>query len=141
MSSDLPTALPTGRPLARSYAAYMDDPQRISAEVRIAGAKAPSIAEIKGYVRDRKMKPYRIPEPPFGAHEAHDYARQTADMAPRSRLFVALLERERAMSAEWAKAQGALRSTALAQPEHVNRAWDRETERAWLANEELGPCE
>jgi hypothetical protein len=55
---------------------------------------------------------------------------------PGDEAFLAALERERAISAEWAKAMGALDSPALRQPAIVDRAWDRETELAWRQNGE-----
>lgn len=140
MSADLPDSFShsSSMAMARVLVSYMDNPQAIRRRILEDFERAPSITGIERMRRDYLAGPQKAPEKPFKLHEGY-YPAEAAERAQEAtRRFVQALERERALSADRARAQGALDSPALRNPQVVDRAWDREMETAWLANGELG---
>lgn len=138
MASDLPeTRHESGHAMARVLATYIDDPERIQTLVHRefgSGGKL-SLTTIEALRAAHLRKP--APDAPHKPHDGYYPADASERAATLSRRFVEALERERALSVERAKAQGALDSPSLRQPAIVDQAWDRETEAAWLQNTEL----
>lgn len=137
MAGDLPeTGWTSSTEMARVLATYIDDPQVIRSRVLEDFDRAPAHITIKRMRAEHLAGPKRTPDAPFKPHEGHYPEEATENAKAASNRFLAALERERAISVEWAKAQGALDSPALRQPAIVDRAWERETQRAWLENGE-----
>lgn len=140
MSSDLPEArFRTGYQMASVLVTYLDDPQRVREAIRDEfpeGCKL-GLSEIRAMRKAHLESLIRTPE----THKPHE-GYYPADVFERAivanKRFVEALERERALSVERAKRQGALHSPSLRKPEIVNQAWDREIEAARRANTEFG---
>jgi hypothetical protein len=139
MASDLPDieGYRSSTDMARVLSSYMDDADKIRARILEDFDRAPSSITIDRMRRDHLASLKPAPEAPHKPHEGYYPADVSESAAAASKRFIQALERERAISNEQAKAQGALDSPALRQPDIVNQAWDRETERAWLQNTEL----
>jgi hypothetical protein len=123
--------------MARVLASYIDDPEVIRTRILEDFDRAPAHVTIERMRAKHLAGPQRAPEAPLKPHEGYYPADVSERAASISTRFLAALERERAISAEWAKAMGALDSPALRQQSIVDRAWERETELAWRRNDEV----
>lgn len=139
MASDIPDAgYSESIVMARALVTYMADENAIYQAIRAEFPRGVGIGTIRDLRAEHLAGLKRPPEAPHKAHDGyypHEVSRNAED---RNRRFVEALERERALSVERAKAEGALDSPSLRKPEIVNKAWDREIESAWLDNTELG---
>jgi hypothetical protein len=139
MASDLPDfGHHDSTHMARVLVQYMDNPDAIRARLREDFHNPPTVTTIRRY-RTEYLAARAEPaeEIAHKAHEGYYPADVSKSAEAASKRFLERLERERAYSVVRAKTQGALDSPSLRQPAIVNRAWDRETEQAWLQNEEL----
>lgn len=140
-ASDLPdcNVYSSSLQMARTLVTYMDDADAIRRRIAEDFNDPPAHATI-AILRKQYLAKHNEPKEPdvYKAHEGY-YPSDAAGRADAANVrFVEALERERALSAERAKAQGALDSPALRQPAIVDRAWERETEMAWRQNTEMG---
>lgn len=139
MASDIPDSGHTDSThMARVLVQYMDSPDAIRARLREDFHNPPTVTTIRRYRNEYLAGLERAPEAPHKAHEGYYPAEVSRNAEDSNRRFLEALELERALSADRAKAQGALDSPSLRRPEFVNRAWNREIESAWLENSELG---
>lgn len=141
MAGDLPDMRhEDGLAMAKVLVTYLDDPRAVQIAVRTEfdctarGISLTTIRQLRKAHLESLLKPE---DEPHKAHEGYYPREAAARLEDTNKRFVEALERERAISAEWSKAMGALDSPALRKPEIVNRAWDREIEAAWAQNGEL----
>jgi hypothetical protein len=138
MASDLPeTGFDKSTDMAKVLVTYMDDAHAIRARLREDFHCPPTLSTIRRYRNEHLAGLERAPEAPHKAHEGYYPDEVSRNAEERNKRFVEALERERALSVEQAKREGALDSPSLRHPEIVDQAWDRETEQAWLENGEL----
>lgn len=141
MAGDLPDMRhEDGLAMAKVLVTYLDDPRAVQIAVRTEfdctarGISLTTIRQLRKAHLESLLKPE---EEPHKVHEGYYPAAAAARLEDANKRFIAALEHERALSADRAKAQGALHSPALRKPEIVNRAWDREIEAAWAQNGDL----
>src|SRR5688572_24897498 len=134
MASDLPDARhEDGAAMARVLVTYIDDPQHIRTLIHreFGNGSALSLTTIERLRATHLRSLHKAPDEPFKAHEGYYPADVAKGAEDTNKRFVLALERERALSVERAKREGALDSPALRHPAIVNCAWDREVEAAF----------
>lgn len=138
MASDLPDiGFDSSVDMARVLVTYMDDAHAIRARLREDFHSPPTLTTICRYRREYLSSLERPSEAPHKVHEGYYPAQVSRNAEEANKRFVQALEAERTLSIERAKLEGALDSPSLRNPQIVDRAWDRETEQAWLRNTEL----
>lgn len=138
MASDLPeTGFEKSADMARVLVTYIDCPHAVLERLREDFCKPPTLGTIRRYRNEYLAGLKRPEEAPHKPHEGYYPAEVSRNAEEASKRLLAALERERALSINRAKREGALDSPALRHPAIVDRAWDRETEQAWLDNGEL----
>lgn len=137
MSSDLPDMRPeSSMTMARALVVYMDDPKAVQSRIREEFDLGPSLTTIRKLRAAHLASLAREPED-HRPCDAYQPWKQRDILEATTTEFLRRLDRERNISAAWAKAQGALDSPSLRCPAIVDRAWDRETEAAWRENGEF----
>jgi hypothetical protein len=130
MASDLPEPrYRDGKEMAKVLVTYMDDPRAVQLAVKSeydSTGRGISLTTIRKLRKEHLESLLRPAEEPHKLHEGHDPLAASRRLEDANRRFLAALERERAISADMARAMGALDSPSLRRPEIVNAAWERE---------------
>lgn len=121
--------------MAKTLVTYMDDEDAIWSAIKCEFHSPPARRTIRKLRAEHLASLEREPED-HRPCDAYQPWKQRDILEATTTEFLWRLDRERSISAAWAKAQGALDSPSLRQPAIVDRAWERETETAWRENGE-----
>jgi hypothetical protein len=129
MASDLPpTGHATSLAMAKVLVTYMDDPDAVRDAIRYHFDQPPDRRTIK-LLRAEHLKP-RPKAPAPLPRDAHRPWEEAAKAEETTKEFLFRLERERDYSVELARAQGALHSPLLTNQTLVDKALEREVDKA-----------
>lgn len=116
--------------MARVLVSYMDNADAVRSRILENFDKSPAVVTIERLRREYLAAPTQPEEAHFKAHEGYYPAEASEAAARASAIFLHRLERERALSVEVARSQGALHSDLLTSQKLVNNALEREVEKA-----------
>lgn len=132
MSADLPdcSAYDSSMAMARVLVSYMDNADAVRSRILEDFDKSPAVVTIERLRREYLAAPTQPEEEPFKPYEGY-YPAEVAEAAAEASVeFLRRLERERALSVELARSQGALHSPLLVNPSLVDKALEKEITKA-----------